>query len=42
VFADRVAGATSDAATLGTTLAERMLEAGADTLLKSLAMDGPH
>jgi hydroxymethylbilane synthase len=42
VFADRIAGATSDAATLGAALAECMLGAGADALLKSLAMDGGH
>ena len=40
VFTDRIAGSTSDAARLGTALAERMLGAGVETLLKSLTMDG--
>lgn len=42
VFEDRIAGAASDAGSLGTALAERLLAAGADALLKSLAMDGGH
>lgn len=42
VFADRIAGAAGDAARLGTVLAERLLAAGAEALLKSLAMDGGH
>jgi hydroxymethylbilane synthase len=42
VFEDRIAGAASDAGKLGTALAERLLQAGADALLKSLAMDGGH
>jgi len=42
VFADRIAGAASDAARLGTALAERLLAAGAEALLQSLAMDGGH
>jgi hydroxymethylbilane synthase len=42
VFEDRVAGAAGDAGKLGTALAERLLAAGADALLKSLAMDGGH
>ena len=40
VIADRISGAASDAARLGTALAERLLTAGADALLKSLATDG--
>jgi len=40
VFEDGVAGAAGDAAKLGTALAERLLAAGAEALLKSLAMDG--
>lgn len=42
VIADRIAGPAADAARLGTALAERLLAAGADDLLKSLAMDGEH
>jgi hydroxymethylbilane synthase len=42
VFEDSIAGAASGAGRLGTALAERLLAAGADTLLKSLAMDGGH
>jgi hydroxymethylbilane synthase len=39
VFEDSVAGAAGDAGKLGTALAERLLAAGAEALLKSLAMD---
>ncbi len=39
VFEDRIAGAASDAGDLGTALAERLLAAGAEALLQSLAMD---
>ena len=42
IFEDRVAGAAGDAGKLGTTLAERLLKAGAEALLKSLAMAGGH
>jgi hydroxymethylbilane synthase len=42
VFEDQVAGSASDAARLGTALAERLLTAGAGALLQSLAMDGGH
>ena len=42
VIADSIAGPAGDAAKLGTALAERLLAAGADALLKSLAMDGGH
>jgi hydroxymethylbilane synthase len=38
VLADRIAGPEADAAKLGTMLADRLLAAGADALLKSLAM----
>ena len=40
VFEDSVAGTAGDAGRLGTALAERLLAAGAEALLKSLAMDG--
>jgi hydroxymethylbilane synthase len=40
VIADRIAGPAGEAAKLGTALAERLLAAGADTLLESLAMEG--
>jgi hydroxymethylbilane synthase len=42
VFEDRIAGPAGDAAMLGTALAERLLAAGAEALLQSLAMDGGH
>jgi hydroxymethylbilane synthase len=42
VIADRIAGPAGDAAKLGTALAERLLAAGADALLRSLATDGGH
>jgi hydroxymethylbilane synthase len=42
VFEDRIAGAADDAARLGAALAERLLAAGAEALLKSLAMSGGH
>ena len=38
VFEDRLAGPAADAAKVGTTLAQRLLSAGADVLLESLAM----
>ncbi len=40
IFEDRIAGAAKDAGKLGTALAERLLAAGAEALLQSLAMDG--
>ena len=40
VIADGMSGPAGDAAKLGTALAERLLAAGADALLKSFAMDG--
>ncbi len=39
VFEDRLAGAAADAGKVGTALAQRLLSAGADVLLESLAMD---
>ena len=42
VFSDRVAGTATDAVTLGTTLADRLLAAGAGLLLKALAAAGAH
>jgi len=42
VFSDRVAGTATDAVTLGTTLADRLLAAGAAPLLKALAAAGAH
>ena len=42
VFEDRISGAARDAAKLGSALAERLLAAGAEALLKSLAMGGGH
>ena len=42
IFEDRIAGAAGDAGELGTALAERLLAAGAEALLQSLAMDGGH
>jgi len=42
IFEDRVAGDAGDAGKLGIALAERLLAAGAEALLKSLAMDGGH
>ncbi len=41
-FEDRIAGAATDAARLGTALAERLLAAGAESLLKAVALDGGH
>jgi hydroxymethylbilane synthase len=40
VFEDRIAGGASAAGELGTALAERLLGAGAEALLQSLALDG--
>ena len=40
VFADGIGGPAKDAVALGTTLAERLLDAGAGPLLQSLAMGG--
>ena len=42
VFEDSVAGDARDASKLGTALAERLLAAGAEVLLKSLVMGGGH
>ncbi|MBX3704361.1 MAG: hydroxymethylbilane synthase [Steroidobacteraceae bacterium] len=42
VFEDRIAGAARDAAALGTQLAERLLAAGAEPLLRALATAGAH
>ena len=39
IFEDRLAGPATDAAKVGAALAQRMLSAGADVLLESLAMD---
>jgi hydroxymethylbilane synthase len=41
-FEDRISGAAADAARLGTALAERLLAAGAESLLKALALEGGH
>lgn len=40
VFEDRIDGAAGDAEKLGTELAERLLAAGAEPLLRALAIDG--
>lgn len=42
IFADHITGAASDAAKLGAALAERLLAAGAEALLRSLALGGGH
>ncbi len=42
VFADRILGAATDAASLGTALADRLLAAGAEALLAALAAAGAH
>jgi len=42
VIADRIAGPAGDSAMLGAALADRLLAAGADALLKLLAMDDRH
>lgn len=41
-YEDRITGSTGDAVKLGTALAERLLAAGAEPLLQSLAMDAGH
>ncbi len=41
-YEDRITGPASDAVKLGTALAERLLAAGAEPLLKSLAMETGH
>jgi len=42
VFADRTAGAATDAVKLGSALADRLIAAGAGALLKALAAAGAH